>query len=124
MQLSRSDLQAHPLSAEPALLCLATAPDRTVAERIARALVEERLAACVNLLPGVTSVYRWQGAVETAGEVLLLAKTVPAQLEALTARVAELHPYEVPEVIALDVSGGLPAYLQWIASETGGSTPA
>ena len=112
------------MSAENPLLCLATAPDRTVAERIARALVDERLAACVNLLPGITSVYRWQGAVETGEEVLLLAKTVPTQLEALTARIVELHPYEVPEVIALDVSGGLPAYLQWIASETGGSTPA
>lgn len=112
------------MSAESPLLCLATAPDRAVAERIARALVEERLAACVNLLPGITSVYRWQGSVETGGEVLLLAKTVPARLQALTARVAELHPYEVPEVIALEVSGGLPAYLQWIAGETAGGTPA
>lgn len=113
-----------PLSAESPLLCLVTAPDRTAAERLARALVDGRLAACVNILPGITSVYRWQGAVETGEEVLLLAKTMPGRLEALTARVAELHPFEVPEVIALDVRGGLPAYLQWIAAETVGSAGA
>src|SRR5690606_2888520 len=112
------------LSSDRPLLCLATAPDRPVAERIARALVDERLAACVNILPGITSVYRWEGAVETGDEVLLLAKTMPQQLEALTARVAELHPFEVPEVIALDIEGGLPAYLQWIAAETTGSPKA
>ena len=112
------------MSTDQPLLCLATAPDRAVAERIARALVDERLAACVNILPGITSVYRWEGAVETGGEVLLLAKTMLQQLEALTARVIELHPFEVPEVIALDIDGGLPAYLQWIAAEATGSTKA
>lgn len=116
--------QDSPLSADRPLLCLVTAPDRPVAARIARTLVDERLAACVNILPGLTSVYRWQGAVETGEEVLLLAKTMPRQLDALTARVAELHPFDVPEVIALDIRGGLPAYLQWIAAETTGSTKA
>lgn len=112
---------ATTLPAAPALLCLSTAPDRAVADRIARALVEERLAACVNLLPGITSVYRWQGAVETGEEVLMLAKTTKEQLDALTARIAELHPYEVPEVVAVGIGGGLPAYLEWIASEASGS---
>lgn len=109
------------MPAAPALLCLSTAPDRPVADRIARTLVEERLAACVNLLPGITSVYRWQGAVETGEEVLMLAKTSAERLDALTARIAELHPYDVPEVVAVEIGGGLPAYLEWIASETGGT---
>lgn len=106
------------MSAAPALICLSTCPDRDTAGRIARALVDERLAACVNLLPGITSVYRWEGAVETDEEVLLLAKTAPARVQALIARIVELHPYDVPEVVALEAAGGLPAYLEWIASET------
>lgn len=112
------------MSAPPALLCLCTCPDRDAAGRIARTLVDERLAACVNLLPGVTSVYRWQGAVETGEEVLMLAKTVPERLQALTARIVELHPYDVPEVVAMQVDAGLPAYLEWIAGETLGSGQA
>ena len=102
-----------------ALACLCTCPDAAVAARIAEALVDERLAACVNVLPGVESVYRWDGRVERAGEVLLVIKTVRARLDALTARVVELHPYECPEVVALDIAGGLPAYLAWIADATG-----
>lgn len=109
---------------ERPLLCLITAPDREVADRIARALVDERLAACVNILPGITSVYRWEGAVETGEEVLLLAKTTGAALDAMTARVSALHPYDVPEVIALEIGGGLPSYLEWIAAETSGSAQA
>ena len=107
------------LSAAPALLCLSNCPDRASADRIARDLVERRLAACVNLLPGIESVYRWQGALETGSEVLLLIKTMPEHLEAVSARIVELHPYELPEVIALQSSGGLAGYLDWIASETG-----
>ena len=106
------------MHAAPALLCLSTCPDAAAAGRIARALVDERLAACVNILPGLRSVYRWQGTVETGDEVMLLAKTVPGRLDALTARIAELHPYELPEVVAVETSGGLPAYLDWIAHET------
>jgi len=112
------------LSAAPALLCLCTCPDRDTAARIARTLVEERLAACVNLLPGITSVYRWQDRVETDEEALLLAKTTPERLQALTTRIVELHPYDVPEVVAVEIGGGLPAYLEWIASETAGSPQA
>jgi periplasmic divalent cation tolerance protein len=97
------------------LVCFCTCPDTDTAQRIADALVEERLAACVNVLPGVRSVYRWKGAIECSDEVLLLVKTVAAQLEALSARIATLHPYELPEVIAVEASGGLGAYLDWVA---------
>lgn len=112
------------LSAASVLLCLSNCPDRESAQRIARDLVERRLAACVNLLPGVESVYRWQGKVETGSEVMLLIKTVPARLPALTARIVELHPYELPEVIAVESGDGLPGYLEWIARETGAEPQA
>lgn len=102
----------------PALLCFCACPDEDTAARIADALVGERLAACVNWMPGLRSVYRWQGAIESAHEVLLLAKTTDAREPALRTRIAALHPYEVPEVIALRIDGGLPAYLDWIARET------
>ena len=79
---------------------LITAPEQETAGTIARALVEERLAACVNLLPGVRSIYRWQGAVEEASEVLLIAKTHASRCAALAARVRALHPYALPEIVA------------------------
>lgn len=104
-----------------ACLCLCACPDADTAARIARALVEERLAACVNVLQGVRSVYRWQGVVEEAGEVLLLAKTTRASLPALQSRVVALHPYELPELLAVEAAGGLPAYLAWIADNVGGA---
>ena len=97
---------------------LITAPDEETARRIARALVEERLAACVNLLPGVRSIYRWQGAVEEAAEVLLIAKTHAERVAALAARVRALHPYELPEVVVLPVSDGSDAYLRWVVAES------
>jgi len=106
-----------------ALLCLCTCPDAGTAERIATSLVGERLAACVNVLPGMTSVYRWQGKVEQAGEWLLLAKTTRDRLDALSARVVALHPYELPEVLAVEATGGLPAYLDWIAANTRPGAP-
>jgi periplasmic divalent cation tolerance protein len=84
------------------------------AERIARALVERRLAACVNLVPGVVSVYRWKGAVAREGEVLLLIKTRTERLEALREALVTLHPYELPELVALPVEGGHPPYLAWL----------
>jgi len=95
--------------------CLCTCPDQDSARRIAAALVEDRLAACVNLLPGVHSVYRWHDAVEHADEVLLLVKTTRAALPALQSRLLALHPYELPELFAVECAGGLPAYLGWIA---------
>ena len=97
------------------LVCFCTCPDTATAQSIADVLVGERLAACVNVLPGLRSVYRWQGAIERADEALLLIKTVQGQLQALQARVAALHPYELPELVAVEVAGGLAAYLDWIA---------
>lgn len=96
-------------------LVLVTAPDPDTAARIARTLVEERLAACGNVIPGLRSIYRWKGAIEDSAEALLLLKTRSEVYERLQARVVELHPYECPEVIRLDVAGGLPAYLDWIS---------
>lgn len=101
-----------------ALACLCTCPDAATAARIAEALVDERLAACVNVLPGVESVYRWQDRVERASEVLLIIKTTRDRLQTLTGRVVELHPYELPELVAVDIAGGLPGYLAWIADAT------
>lgn len=100
------------------LIVHCTCPDAETADRLAHALVEERLAACVGRLPGMRSVYRWEGAIEQADEVLLLIKTTKDRFEALAARVAELHPYELPELIAVEVRAGLPGYLGWIAAET------
>jgi periplasmic divalent cation tolerance protein len=100
------------------LLCLSTCPNADVAARIARALVEEQLAACVNRLPGVNSTYRWQGEIHEDAEVLLVIKTTPERFDALRDRLAELHPYEVPELVALEIADGLPAYLAWLVRET------
>ncbi|TDK22715.1 divalent-cation tolerance protein CutA [Luteimonas aestuarii] len=101
-----------------ALLCLCSCPDDDTADRIADALVAGRLAACVQVLPGMTSVYRWQGRVERAREVLLLAKTTQARFDDLRAQIVALHPHDVPEVVALDIADGLPAYLDWVTAET------
>lgn len=98
------------------LLCLSTCPDAATARRIADALVEARLAACVNVVPGVHSTYRWQGAVERAEEVLLLIKTTHDAFPALQSRLPGLHPYELPELLAVEAAG-LPACLDWIARE-------
>lgn len=101
-----------------ALVCFCTCPDAASAERLAEALVGERLAACVNVLPGVRSVYRWQGSIERADEVVLLIKTTHDRLDALAARVRALHPYELPELVAVEAAGGLPDYLAWVAAES------
>ena len=87
------------------------------AERIARALVEERLAACVNVVPGVVSIYRWKGKVEQEAELLLVIKTLAPRVEALKARLLELHPYELPEVVVLPIGGGHAPYLAWIEDQ-------
>ena len=98
----------------PVLLCYCSCPDAASARTIAEALVTERLAACVQCLPGVRSTYRWQGAVTTDDEVLLLIKTTADALGALTRTVLGLHPYDLPEVIAIAVDGGHDAYLEWV----------
>lgn len=103
---------------EQALLVLTNLSDVASARQLARALVEQRLAACVNMLPAVQSIYRWNDAVEEAAEVTLLIKTTKARYAALEEAIRSLHPYDLPEVIALPVSAGLPAYLAWIVKET------
>jgi periplasmic divalent cation tolerance protein len=105
------------MSAET-LLVITNLPDRASADALARALVERRAAACVNILAPCTSVYRWKGAVETAEEYPLFAKTTRDRYSLLERVVRELHPYELPEIIAVPVGGGLPAYLDWVAAET------
>ena len=88
------------------------------AETLASKLIEERVAACVNILPGVTSVYHWQGEVHRDNESLLVAKTSAEALPQLMKRIAELHPYDVPEIVALDTSAVHPPYADWIVANT------
>lgn len=101
-------------TADTLLLCYCTCPDVASAERIAEALVNEQLAACVNRLPGVRSTYRWQGVLTTDDEQLLLIKTRSGSFDALRARLLALHPYETPELIAVPVTHGHDAYLDWV----------
>lgn len=103
---------------EQILIVMTNLPNVQAAEALASALVEARLAACINLLPAVQSVYRWQGKVERATEVTLLIKTTQRHYAALEAAIRAAHPYELPEVIALPVTAGLPSYLQWVITET------
>jgi periplasmic divalent cation tolerance protein len=95
-------------------IVLCTCADRKQAERIADRLIEQHLAACVNILPGVQSIYRWQGAVESAAEVLMLIKTDSAHSNEVQSTITSLHSYEVPEFLILPVSGGSEAYLAWL----------
>jgi periplasmic divalent cation tolerance protein len=97
-------------------LIFCTCPDEATAGRIAEALVDERLAACANLLPGITSIYRWEGRIQRDAEVLLLIKTTRERVAALTERA--LHPYAIPEIIAVPVTEGLPDYLSWVTTCT------
>ena len=109
------------LCAMPADYCLVlcSCPEANVANALATALVEQRLAACVNVMPGVTSVYGWEGRVETASEHLLLIKTEPAGYAALEAFIKDRHPYQVPEIIAIPVEQGSHDYLDWISAWVG-----
>lgn len=100
------------------ILVLCNVPDCATGEAIARAAVTRGEAACVNLLPGVQSIYRWQGQVEEAQEVTLLFKTAQECYPALERLIRSMHPYQVPEIISLPVGGGLPAYLEWVVKET------
>jgi periplasmic divalent cation tolerance protein len=100
------------------LLVLTNCPDEEVANTIALAIVEARLAACVNILPRAQSIYRWHGTVESATEIPLLIKSTAACYPALQGTIRALHPYEIPEIIALPIRHGLPAYLNWLEAET------
>ncbi len=102
------------------LMVYCTCPDRDTATRIASALVERRQAACANIVPGLVSIYRWEGAVQQDGEELLLIKTTADAYEAVEASILELHPYELPEVIAVPLVRGLAGYLAWVREETAG----
>lgn len=97
-----------------ALVCLCTCPSLEVARELAHAVVDARLAACVNVLPGVTSVYRWEGEVREDAEVLLCVKTTEAAYPQLEEMLARRHPYELPEIVAVPVTTGLPRYLSWL----------
>lgn len=106
------------MAADPVLLVFSTLPDADAARRLAQGLVERRLAACVSILAPCSSVYRWQGKVETAAEVPVMIKTTDRRYAELEAAIRELHPYELPEIVAVPLRHGLPAYLDWVAAET------
>ena len=101
-----------------ALLVFTTLPSADKAAELAKVVVEERLAACANLLPAIRSIYHWQGKLQDENEVLVLLKTRAEHLERLKLRILELHPYEVPEVLAVPVEAGYQPYLDWLAGET------
>ena len=101
--------ESHPM------LATTTAPDLETAERIARRLVEDRLAACVQIVQGVHSVYRWQGRVQEESEVLLLVKTAETQLPRIESLLHQIHPYELPELVSVPIGSGSAAYLRWLA---------
>ena len=102
-----------------ALVVLVTAPSAEKAAELGRVLVSERLAACASVVPGIRSIYWWEGRVQDEPEALIVLKTTRARLGSLRDRVLALHPYQVPEVVALGIEGGNEKYLEWIAGETG-----
>jgi len=102
------------MSSEALLVC-STFPDIETARRIAREIVTERFAACANLNPKLESIYRWQGKVESADETLVFFKTTRARYPEFQEKLKSLHPYEVPEIIAVPIANGLPDYLRWVA---------
>lgn len=114
-----ADQLANPSGSEPVSLYL-TAPDREVALGVARTLLAEQLIACANVFPAGTSLYRWEGEVREEPEVVLIAKSRADLVDRVSARVADLHPYDVPCVVALDVRGGHAPYLEWVRAEATG----
>jgi len=102
------------------LVVLVTAPSEAMALELGQRLVDDRLAACVSVVPGVTSIFMWEGKREEASEALLVIKTRAERYPALQQRVLELHPYSVPEVLALAVEAGAPAYLRWVQDSVAG----
>jgi periplasmic divalent cation tolerance protein len=111
----------QPDSAEP-LVALTTVEDVDQARALVRRLVDDRLVACGTVLPGATSIYRWEGAVTTASETVVLLKTTRARWDGLVAAVERHHPYSLPELLALPVVAGLARYVAWVAAETGPET--
>jgi periplasmic divalent cation tolerance protein len=101
-----------------AILVMTHLPDRDSAKRIANFLIEQRLAACVQLMPPCTSIYHWQGQIETASEIPLQIKTSLASYEAVEAAIQRLHPYELPDITYVNIDGGEAAYIQWIEQES------
>lgn len=101
------------------VLVYTTYPSLVEAEQAGRSLVEARLAACVNILPGMVSIYRWQGAIERADEVVMIIKTQPALAERVKAAVEANHPYDVPAILFIDTTGGGKPFIDWIFAETG-----
>jgi periplasmic divalent cation tolerance protein len=101
------------------LLALSTFPDAETARRISNQLVTEKFAACANILPAVESIYRWKEKIETAGEVIVFFKTTPDRQKAFQEKLRSLHPYEIPEIILIPISNGLPEYLRWVADNCG-----
>lgn len=106
------------MNAKTILIVLSTAPDAETAARIGRTLVEESLAACVNVVPGLRSIYAWQGAVQDEAEVLMIIKTTAERFPGMKERLVGLHPYELPEVVALSPAAGHDAYFRWVAEAT------
>lgn len=100
------------------LIVFSTFPDAAAARKAADTLLEERLAACVSILPGLTSVYRWQGSIEETGEILLMIKTTHANYSRLESSLKACHPYELPEIVAIGAESVLPDYLAWVERET------
>jgi periplasmic divalent cation tolerance protein len=110
----RSFAKIRPRMETECLVVFSTCPDAASAEKIARGLVERGLAACVNILPGLRSVYTWKGACESTEELLLLVKIQGAAYDAVEQALRALHPYELPEIVAVPIAAGLPDYLAWI----------
>ncbi len=100
------------------LVVITTVPDENLAVKITESLLQQRLAACVHTLPPGRSTYRWQGAIESSAEITLVIKSTAARYAELEADIRRLHPYEVPEILALPVEIGFPAYMKWISDET------
>ena len=105
--------------AEKVLLALSTFPDRETAQRIANQLVTEKFAACANILPAVESIYRWKGKIESGNEALVFFKLSEDRQSAFQEKLRSLHPYEVPEIIFVPITGGLPEYLRWVVENCG-----
>ncbi len=105
--------------AEPVMVVLSTAPDQETAAKLAAVVIERRLAACVNIVPGVRSLYWWEGALQDDAEVLMICKTDADRLDELSAVLTDEHPYDCPEVVALPVAGGSAGYLSWVIETLG-----